>query len=217
MKLNIADPVNGTQKMYEIEHKAQLKLYNKKIGDQFNGDILDEKFNGYVFEITGGDDAQGFPMSKKYLTPNRIRPLLSKGDVGYRCRRKGVRMRKSVRGAIVSEETNVLAIIVIKKGDNELEGLTDRSNPRTHLPKKDKKLRSMFNIPEGEDIVTYLKDLLSKNLPEGAKLPNIKPTGHIHERKRAQKEASKKAHAERKARNEAQRQQWLKTYNIKQD
>lgn len=215
MKLNIAHPTNGTQKMYEIEHKAELKLYGRKVGDQFNGELIDEKFTGYVFEITGGDDAQGFPMSRKYLTPNRVRPLLKKGDVGYRCRRRGVRKRKSVRGAIVSEDINVLSLIIIRVGEQELDGLTNVIKPKTHLPKRDEKLIKLFNIPEGADIVSFVKDFLTKSAgTEDFKMPTIKPTGHIHAARRAKIEASKKAHAEKKARNEELRQNYMRTYNI---
>lgn len=216
MKLNIAHPVHGTQKMYEIEHKSELKLYGRKVGDQFNGELVDEKFTGYVFEITGGDDSQGFPMSRKYLTPNRVRPLLSKGDTGYRCRRDGVRKRKSVRGAIVSEEINVLSLIIIRVGEQQLEGLTDVIKAKTHLPKRDEKLIQLFNIPEGADIKKFVRDALIKSAggDKNIQLPTIKPTGHIHAARKAKVEASKKAHAEKKARNEQEKQEYLRKYNI---
>lgn len=216
MKLNIASPVNGTQKMYEIDHKSELKLYGRKIGDQINGELIDSKFNGYVFEITGGDDRQGFPMSKKYLTPNRVRPLLKKGDTGYRCRRRGVRKRKSVRGAIVSEEINVLSLIIIKVGNQDLDGVTNIIKPRTHLPKREEKLIKMFNVPENEDVKKFVANCF-KQMGEGIenfKIPKIKPTSHIHLAKKEKIEKSKAAHEEKKLRNQREREEYFRKYNI---
>ncbi|EOB13896.1 40S ribosomal protein S6 [Nosema bombycis CQ1] len=216
MKLNVACPTNGTQKMYEIDQKSEQRLYGIKVGDQFNGEVVDEKFRGYVFEITGGDDAQGFPMSKKFLTPDRVRPLLRKGDTGYRCHKKGERKRKSVRGAIVSDAINVLSLVVVKKGDNELEGLTDITVPKTHLPKRDEKLRKMFGIPESE---TNLAEAVKKAIrlaagDENVKLPKIKPTGHIHKARKERVQKSKAERLERKKISEKEREEYLKKYKI---
>ncbi|KAF9761841.1 40S ribosomal protein S6 [Nosema granulosis] len=202
--------------MYEIDQKAEQRLYGIKVGDQFNGEVVDEQFTGYVFEITGGDDAQGFPMSKKYLTPDRVRPLLKKGEVGYRCHKKGERKRKSVRGAIVSDAINVLSVIVVKNGDNQLEGLTDKVVPRSHLPKRDEKLRKMFKIPESEtNLAEAVKKAYRKAAnDENVKLPKIKPTGHIHKARKERVEKSKAERMERKKIAERERQEYLQKYKI---
>ncbi|GJX38787.1 ribosomal protein S6e [Tanacetum coccineum] len=87
----------------------------------------------------GGCDKQGFPMKQGVLTPGRVRLLLVRGELanhlrtpdfrGYG-RRNGERRRKSVRGCIVSQDLSVLNLVIVKKGDNDLPGLTDVEKPR---------------------------------------------------------------------------------------
>merc|ERR1711879_115336 len=94
------------------------------------GEELGEEYRGYIFKITGGNDKQGFPMKQGILVPNRVQLLFSKGHSCFRERRKGERKRKSVRGCIVSTEIAVLNLVIVKKGDTELPGLTDEDKPR---------------------------------------------------------------------------------------
>jgi len=47
----------------------------------------------------------------------RVRLLLSKGHSCYRPRRDGERRRKSVRGCIVDSNLSVLALVIVKKGE----------------------------------------------------------------------------------------------------
>merc|ERR1719179_54592 len=81
--------------------------------------------------ITGGNDKQGFPMKQGVLTNQRVRLLLKKGSSCYRPRRKGERKRKSVRGCIVSSDLSLLNLVIVKKGDNDIPGLTDSERPRS--------------------------------------------------------------------------------------
>lgn len=46
-----------------------------------------------------------------------MRLLLSKGHSCYRPRRDGERKRKSVRGCIVDSNLSVLALVIVKKGE----------------------------------------------------------------------------------------------------
>ena len=48
---------------------------------------------------------------------DRVRLLLSKGHSCYRPRRKGERKRKSVRGCIVDATLSVVALVLVKKGE----------------------------------------------------------------------------------------------------
>ena len=107
-------------------------------------DSLGEEFKGYVVKITGGNDKQGFPMKQGVLTANRVRLLFSAGHSCYRPRRTGERKRKSVRGCIVSGELSVLSLVIVKKGDAELPGLTDQDKPSRLGPKRASKIRKLF-------------------------------------------------------------------------
>lgn len=99
-----------------------------------------------VFRISGGNDKQGFPMKQGVLSANRVRLLLHKGSSCYRQRRKGERKRKSVRGCIVAADLSVLNLVVVKKGDQEIPGLTDAPIPRRLGPKRANHIRKLFNL-----------------------------------------------------------------------
>merc|ERR1719297_362463 len=106
--------------------------------------------------ITGGNDKQGFPMKQGVLTNGRVRLLLSKGHSCYRPRRTGERKRKSVRGCIVDANLSVLNLVIVKKGENDIPGLTDRVVPRRLGPKRGSKIRKLFNLSKEDDVTQYI-------------------------------------------------------------
>ena len=89
---------------------------------EVTGDHLGDEFKGYVFKISGGNDKQGFCMTQGILTTGRVRILMREGMLGYRSRKRGERKRKSARGCIVSADLSVLNLVVVKKGDADIEG-----------------------------------------------------------------------------------------------
>eukprot|EP01062_Namystynia_karyoxenos_P018684 TRINITY_DN1696_c0_g1_i4.p3 TRINITY_DN1696_c0_g1~~TRINITY_DN1696_c0_g1_i4.p3 ORF type:complete len:242 (+),score=127.76 TRINITY_DN1696_c0_g1_i4:102-827(+) len=159
MKLNIAAPESGTQKTFEIDDdKAIQMLYDKRISQEFDGGILGEKYAGYVFKITGGSDKQGFPMKQGVLVNSRVSLLLEGGSVGFQHwrGRTGERARKSVRGCLVGGDLSVLNLIVLKKGNQEIEGVTDKSQPRRLGPKRARKIMKLFDLQYGDDVRKYV-------------------------------------------------------------
>ncbi len=63
---------------------------------------------------------------------------------GYRPRRDGERKRKSVRGCIVGPDIAALMLVIVKKGEAELPGITDKYVPRRLGPKRASKIRKLF-------------------------------------------------------------------------
>ena len=108
------------------------------------GDSLGDEYKGYVFRISGGNDKQGFPMKQGVLRHDRVRLLLSKGHSCYRPRRTGERKRKSVRGCIVGNDLAVLSVVIVKQGENDIPGLTDKTVPKRLGPKRASKIRKFF-------------------------------------------------------------------------
>ena len=86
--------------------------------------------------------------------------------------RKGERYRKSVRGCIISHHTSVLHVIVVKKGDEEIAGLTDDSIPRRLGPKRASKIRKLFALSKDDDVRKYV--IRRQLAPKGDKKPGSK-------------------------------------------
>jgi len=175
MKINLSFPATGCQKLIEINDELKVRpFYEKRMGQEVEGDTLGDEFKGYVLRITGGNDKQGFPMKQGVLTNGRVRLLLSKGHSCYRPRRKGERQRKSVRGCIVDGNLAVLAMAIVKKGEAEIPGLTDNTIPRRLGPKRASKIRKLFNLSKEDDVCQYV---IKRPLPakEGKKAQHKAP------------------------------------------
>jgi len=194
MKLNIAYPAHGTQKLIEIDEERRLRIFmDKRMGQEVPGDTVGDEYKGYIFKITGGNDKQGFPMKQGVMHPTRVRLLLSKGHSCYRPRRNGERKRKSVRGCIVGPDLAVLSLVIVKQGEGDLPGLTDVNNPNRLGPKRATKIRKFFGLAKQDDVRKYVirRTVKSKD-PEkpNTKAPKIQrlitPQRLQHKRQRIQ-------------------------------
>jgi len=170
MKLNISNPETGAQKLYDIDDEKRLRpFFEKRMAQEVEADTLGDEWKGYVFRISGGNDKQGFPMKQGVMTNGRVRLLLSKGHSCYRPRRTGERKRKSVRGCIVDANLSVLSLIIRKKGEKPIEGLTDVTVPRRLGPKRASKIRKLFNLSKEDDVKQFVvrRPLTPKEGTEG--------------------------------------------------
>eukprot|EP00042_Codosiga_hollandica_P016089 m.40019 g.40019 ORF g.40019 m.40019 type:complete len:246 (+) comp45759_c0_seq1:47-784(+) len=157
MKVNVSYPANGTQKCITIEDELKVRpFFDKRMAQEVPADSLGSEWKGYVFRITGGNDKQGFPMVQGIMQNKRVRLLLGKGQKYYRCRREGVRKRKSVRGCIVDGNLSVLCVAIVKKGEAEIPGLTDVTKPRRLGPKRASKIRKLFSLSKEDDVRKYV-------------------------------------------------------------
>ena len=137
------------------------------------GDVLGDEFKGYIFKISGGNDKQGFPMKQGIMTAKRVRLLLKKGSSCYRQRRKGERKRKSVRGCIVSADIQVLNLVIVRKGEGELPGLTEEAVPRRLGPKRATRIRKLFALDKADKMEKQYRLKREVSRGEGKK-PTIK-------------------------------------------
>merc|ERR1712156_175333 len=104
------------------------------MAQEVTADHLGPEWAGYVVRVTGGNDKQGFPMKQGVLIHNRVKLLMKKGQSCYTPSRTGERKRKSVRGCIVNHNLSILNLAIVKKGEGEIEGLTDKQIPRLITP-----------------------------------------------------------------------------------
>lgn len=164
MKLNVSFPATGAQKTFEVMDDHKLRhFYDKRMGAEITADHLGDEWKGYIFKIAGGNDKQGFPMKQGVLTNTRVRLLLKKGHSCYRPRRTGERKRKSVRGCIVDQNLSALALIVVKKGEKDIPGLTDTTVPRRLGPKRANNIRKLYNLSKDDDVTKFV---VKRPLPE---------------------------------------------------
>jgi len=172
MKLNIAYPATGSQKIINIEDENRLRaFFDKRISAEVGGEVLGDEFNGYVFKISGGNDKQGFAMKQGILTNQRVRILFRDGMSCFRIRKRGERKRKSIRGCIVSADLSVLNLVIVKKGDAEIEGLTNVNKPRRLGPKRATRIRRLFNLDKNDDVRKFV---IRRKIEKDGKKPVFK-------------------------------------------
>ena len=97
--------------------------------------------------------------------------LLSKGHSCYRPRKTGERKHKSVWGCIVDADLSVLNLVIVKKGEKDMPGLTDTTVPRHLGPKRASRIRKLFSLSKEDDVRQYV---VRKPLNKEGKKPRTK-------------------------------------------
>merc|ERR1711890_12593 len=168
MKLNISYPANGTQKSIDIDDEHKLRVfYEKRMGQEVEGDSVGDEFKGYIFRITGGNDKQGFPMKQGVTHPTRVKLLLAKGHSCYRPRRTGERIRKFFG---LSKEDDVRQFVVrreVVKGDKKYTKapkIQRLVTPQTLQRKRALKAKKIKNAQQQRDAAAEYAQLLAQRL-----------------------------------------------------
>jgi small subunit ribosomal protein S6e len=205
MKFNLANPATGAMKVLTInDEKVLLNFYDRRMAQEIDGEALGmPEFAGYVFRIAGGNDKQGFPMMQGVLVNQRVSLLMKKGYCYYRPRRAGERKRKSVRGCIVGPDLAVINLVIVKKGEADVPGLTDAESnrPRRLGPKRANNIRKLFNLTKEDDVRKFVvtREVEQKNGKINQKRPKIQrlitPATLSHKRRLANKKAAAQAKA----------------------
>ncbi|ELK04517.1 40S ribosomal protein S6 [Pteropus alecto] len=130
-------------------------FYEKRMATEVAADALGEERKGYAVQISGGNDKRGFPKKQGVLTHSPVHLLLSKGHIcsGLSFMRsvwpqKGI----SVQGCIVDANLSVLNLVIMKKGEKDIPGLTDTTVPRHLGPKRVSSHRKLFNLSKEDDV-----------------------------------------------------------------
>ena len=119
-------------------------LNGEKIGSKVNGNLLG--LEGYELEITGGSDSAGFPMLKNLDASGRKKVLFSRGPC-VKIKRKGMKLRRTVRGNTVSEFISQINLKVLKygkKGIDDLLGLK-KEEPKEEVETEKKQVKEKSN------------------------------------------------------------------------
>lgn len=202
MKLNIANPVAGLQKVVEVDdEKKLLPFFERRMGAEVPGDSLGEEFKGYLFRITGGNDKQGFPMMQGVLANHRVRLLFRTGMKCFRPRRAGERRRKSVRGAIVGPDLSVLNLVMLKKGPADVPGLTGGEKPRRLGPKRANHIRKLFNLGPEADVRQFVvrRKIEGKNKSKAPRIQRLVTEARLRRKRLYLHKVKKQVQASRAA------------------
>lgn len=133
-KINLSTK-NG--KTYRLETEA-LGLNHKQLGDKIKGEELSHDFAGYELEITGASDLSGFTSMKNIQGFGLKKVLLTYGKAMHKrpkgLKKKprkpqgGLRLRKTVRGNIITDAMSQINIKVLKEGHKKLSDMFPEQN-----------------------------------------------------------------------------------------
>lgn len=130
-KINIGEKSGKT---YKLETEAEA-LVDKELHQTIDGKEIRDDLEGYEFEITGASDKAGFTAMESVPGIGLKRVLLTYGKgMHKRPKRegkkkisnhnpKGLRLRKTVRGKIISPEIVQVNLKVVKKGKKSLKDI----------------------------------------------------------------------------------------------
>ena len=147
-KINMGDKSGKTYKL-EIESE---ELLGKELGNILQGKELLPELEGYELEITGLSDKSGFTSMKDVPGIGLKRVLLTYGKGMHKRPRRegkkkvsnptpgGLRLRKTVRGRVISPDIIQINLKVIKQGAKALSEIFQTEakpaeTPKTETPK----------------------------------------------------------------------------------
>ena len=138
-KINIAEK---TGKTYKLELESE-DLVGKELGSKIGGKTLLADLEDYEFEISGASDKAGFTAHKDVPGVGLKKVLLTYGKgMKKRPRKegkkkvsnptpKGLRLRKTVRGRVISPEITQINLKTLKEGKKKLsEIFSDQNKPK---------------------------------------------------------------------------------------
>lgn len=124
-----SDPKTGKTSQVEIDEEKSKMLIGKKIGETIDGAIIGAP--GYKLLITGGTDNSGFPLRKDVEGVKKVKVLVKK--------KKGIRVRKTVRGNTISIDTVQVNTKIVEYGSLPVEELFKKKEKEEKEGKEEKK------------------------------------------------------------------------------
>lgn len=128
-KINIS---TKTGKTYKLEVEAE-ELVGKELNDKIAGKLISPDLEGYELQITGASDLSGFMAHEKVEGIGLGKLLLGVGRGMFTKPRgekkknsrthKGLRLRKTVRGKVISPAIKQINTKVLKEGPKKLEDI----------------------------------------------------------------------------------------------
>jgi|TARA_B100002003_G_C14116177_1_gene536865 small subunit ribosomal protein S6e len=123
--------VSHKGKTFKVESENE-ELAGHSINDKIDGKEFSPDLEGYELLITGTSDKSGFMGSPEITGPNLHKVLLGygrgmkmkpKGETKINRKPGGLRLRKTVRGREISQDTVQINTKVLKEGKKKFEAL----------------------------------------------------------------------------------------------
>ncbi|HIG94215.1 MAG: 30S ribosomal protein S6e [archaeon GW2011_AR13] len=146
-KINLSEKSGKT---YKLEVEAPL-LDGKLLNDKINGKDISDDLEGYEFEITGASDKSGFTAVKE-VDGSGLKKVLLSYEKGMHKRPKregkkkrsnfkpkGLRLRKTVRGKIISDAMSQINLKTLKVGKRSLQEIFPEQNKAPEKKEAEKK------------------------------------------------------------------------------
>ena len=112
--------INDTKTGRSYNKTLDTDLFlGKRIKDKINGDDLGLK--GYELEITGGSDNAGFPMRYDLPGTGRKKIKILSGTGLRKLPKRGINVRKTVKGNTISNDIVQVNLKIIKDGSKKVE------------------------------------------------------------------------------------------------
>ena len=135
-KINISEKSGKT---YKLELETE-ELFGKELHEKINGRELLPDLEGYEFEIAGMSDNAGFTSHKDVPGVGLKRLLLTYGKAMHKRPRRegkkkvsnpkprGLRLRRTVRGRVISPDIIQINLKILKHGQKQLSEIFPEQN-----------------------------------------------------------------------------------------
>ena len=160
LKINIGEKSGKT---WKIESQPEV-LVGRSLGDTIKGSEISNDLEGYELKISGASDFAGFPHKEDVEGQELRRVLLTKGW-GMKAKKKGLRLRKTVRGKRLSEQTIHVNLSLLKEGGKTLIEVFPDQNK---LPEKNK-VANPKDLEVKEEVKEEVMEEVKSDEPEPEK------------------------------------------------
>lgn len=175
-KINVSDKDGKT---YKVEAEAP-GLMQKNLGDVVKGEEVSPDLAGYTLQITGLSDksgfaslqsVEGFGLKKVLLGYGKGMHKRPKGDKKKNKMPNGLKLRKTIRGKIISEAVVQINTKVVKEGAKPLKDIFGK--PEAEAKSEEAKQESK---PEEKPVEKPAEEAPKEPAKEEPKKEEVKPT-----------------------------------------
>jgi len=205
-KINIAEK---TGKTYHLESESE-ELIEKELHNKIDGKELKSDLEGYEFEITGTSDNAGFTSLEEIEGAGLKKVLLTYGKAMHKRPRKegkkkvsnpkpkGLRMRKTIRGRVISPAIVQVNLKILKEGNKKLSEIFPEQNQKKETKQVEEAKEEEKETKEPKKVKEEKKIEEKKVEEEKKEAEQVEQTEQAKEEKKVEEKKSEEKPAETK-------------------